>query len=80
MDVLDLHWLKTSINHDVATGDARAVRHDRVVICSTDAAWRMRGKLVQKLQMSCEVNSVCTQSPRWVPETDFVAKEEEMQV
>jgi len=55
MDVLDLHWLKMSINHDVATNDARAIRHDRVVICNTDAAWRMRGKLVQKLQMSCEV-------------------------
>jgi len=39
----------------VATDDARAVRHDRVVICNTDAAWEMRGKLVQKLQMSCEV-------------------------
>jgi len=32
-----------------------AKRHDRFVICNTDAAWMMRGKLVQKLQMSCEV-------------------------
>jgi len=52
MDILDF---KTSINHNVAMDDARAIRHDRVVICNTDAAWRMRGKLVQKLQMSCEV-------------------------
>jgi len=28
MNVLDLHWLKNSINHNVATDDARAVRHD----------------------------------------------------
>jgi len=55
MDVLDLHWLKTSINHNVAMDDVRAVRHGRVVICNTDAVWRMRGKLVQKLQLPCEV-------------------------
>jgi len=29
--------------------------NDRVVICNTDAVWMMRGKLVQKLQMSSEV-------------------------
>jgi len=55
MDVLDLQWLKWSTNHYVATDDARAKRHDRVVICNTVAAWRMRVKLVQELQMSCEV-------------------------
>jgi len=36
IDVLDLHWLKTSINHDVAMDDARAIRHDRFVICNFD--------------------------------------------
>jgi len=56
MDVLDLHWLKTSINHNVASDDARAKRYDRFVIFNTDGVWRMRGKLVQKLRMSCEVN------------------------
>jgi len=37
MDFLDLYWLKTSINHNVAADDARAKRHERAVICNTDA-------------------------------------------
>jgi len=64
MDVLDLHWLKTSINHYVANNDARAKTHDQV-ICNTDAEW------MQKLQMSSEMKC----APGVMLETDFVANE-----
>jgi len=67
MDILDLHWLKTSNNHDGAMDDGRAKRHHRVVICNTDAAW-MRGKLVQELQMSHKLKG----SPRGVLAVSWV--------
>jgi len=53
-----------SINHNVAMDDATAKGHDGIVICNTGAAWMIRDKLVQELQMSCGVPRVTTQSPR----------------
>ena len=49
MDILDLHRLKASINHDVTTDDAGATGHHCVVVGNTDAVWRMWDELVQEL-------------------------------